>query len=91
MKIGRVVHSFKQTIQNIGADKYSLMPIVVPSVKEQHDIVDFIGKKLSTIYDILNRLNEELADLNSYKSSIITEAVTGKVDLRDWKKQKEAV
>lgn len=79
------------TIQNIGADKYSLMPIVVPSVKEQHDIVDFIGKKLSTIYDILNRLNEELTDLNSYKSSIITEAVTGKVDLRDWKKQKEAV
>lgn len=68
-----------------------MMPIVVPSVKEQHDIVDFIGKKLSTIYDILNRLNEELADLNSYKSSIITEAVTGKVDLRDWKKQKEAV
>ena len=26
-----------------------------------------------------------VADLKSYKSSVISEAVTGKVDLRDWK------
>lgn len=75
------------TIQNIGADKYSLLPIAIPpSRKQQQIIIDFINKKLINIDAALDELRAEVEDLKSYKSSLITEAVTGKIDLRDWEK-----
>lgn len=73
------------TIQNIGADKYSTMPIVVPPIAEQTAIVEHLNGKLQQIDTSITELNSQIADLQSYKSAIITEAVTGKVDLRDWK------
>lgn len=72
------------TIQNIGADKYSMLPIVVPPLVEQQSIIEYANFKLSKIEKIILELKSQIVDLNAYKSSIITEAVTGKVDLRDW-------
>ena len=73
------------TIPNIGADKYSLLPIVVPSVQEQQRIIDYLNVRLGAISAILSDLQSQIDDLKAYKSSMITAAVTGKVDLRDWK------
>ena len=65
--------------------------ITIPPDKEQAEIVYYLDRKTKDIDSSSVLVNEELAELKSYKSSLITEAVTGKVDLRDWKKQKEAV
>lgn len=73
------------TIQNIGADKYSLLPIVVPSIEEQQSIIAYVNAKLGVIVNVLADIQSQIEDLKAYKSSIITEAVTGKMDLRDWK------
>lgn len=73
------------TIQNIGADKYSLLPIVVPSIEEQKDIIEYANTKLGKLDCVLADIKSQIDDLKAYKSSIITEAVTGKVDLRGWK------
>ncbi len=73
------------TIQNIGADKYSLLPIVVPSIEEQQKILDHVNAKLGKLANVLTDIQTQIEDLKAYKSSIITEAVTGKIDLRDWK------
>ena len=73
------------TIQNIGADKYSLLPIVVPSIEEQQKILDHVNAKLGKLANVLTNIQTQIEDLKAYKSAIITEAVTGKVDLRDWK------
>lgn len=71
------------TIQNIGADKYSTMPIIVPStIDEQTKIVEQIEKKLITVDASVSELQSQIEDLKSYKTSLITEAVTGKIDLR---------
>ena len=71
------------TIQNIGADKYSTMPILVPStIKEQTMIVEQIETKIKNINLSITELKFQIEDLRTYKSSLITEAVTGKVDLR---------
>lgn len=72
------------TIQNIGADKYNEMPIALPSMDEQQAIADYLDGKISQIDHLVNEIHAQLADLRSYKSSLITEAVTGKVDVRDW-------
>lgn len=73
------------TIQNIGADKYSLLPIVVPSIEEQQKIIEYVNTKLGKLDRVLADIQSQISDLKAYKSSIITEAVTGKVDLRGWK------
>lgn len=77
------------TIQNIGADKYSLLPIVVPSIDEQQRILDYVNAKLCKLSSVITDVQSQIDDLKKYKSSIITEAVTGKVDLRDWKPYKK--
>ena len=74
------------TIQNIGADKYSLLPIPVPPVYEQQVIIDYIDEKTVAIDANLSEIQKGIEDLKAYKSSLITEAVTGKIDLRGWNK-----
>ncbi len=64
------------------------LQIVVPNIEEQKNIVGFINKKVSVIKEGIENLQIQLSDLKSYKSSLITEAVTGKIDLRDWQTKK---
>lgn len=62
--------------------------IPVPPVKEQ----DLIMKYLSQIIDKINQstslLFSQIQKLKSYRQSIISEAVTGKIDVRDWQAPK---
>jgi type I restriction enzyme, S subunit len=76
------------TIQNIGADKYSILPIPLPSRSEQQKIVNYLNDKIDKIGNAISEQEHQLSDLKSYKASLITEAVTGKIDLRDWQTQK---
>lgn len=71
------------TIQNIGADKYSTMPILVPStIKEQTMIVEKVETEIKSINQSITELKLQIEDLRTYKTALITEAVTGKIDLR---------
>ena len=72
------------TIQNIGADKYCALPITTPSSEEQKRIISFLSPKVNQIDTSISDIEHQLSDLKSYKSSLITVAVTGKIDLRDW-------
>ena len=64
------------------------LQIIVPNIEEQKNIVGFINKKVSVIKEGIENLQIQISDLKSYKSSLITEAVTGKIDLRDWQTKK---
>ena len=59
--------------------------VPVPSVVEQHAISAFLDKKTNELDTTISELQSQIEDLKAYKSSVISEAVTGKVDLRDWK------
>lgn len=59
--------------------------IPVPPCEEQECISEYLDNQTAQIDLTLAELQAEIADLQSFKSAIITEAVTGKVDLRDWK------
>ena len=62
--------------------------IPVPSLNEQQAIADYLDKKTSQIDSSIASLETQRDDLNALKQSIISEAVTGKIDLRDWKLKK---
>ena len=69
------------TIQNIGADKYSIIDVPQPPLAEQKAIAAYLDKKCGDI-DALRERNKKIIDsLQEYKQSLIYEAVTGKIEL----------
>ena len=68
----------QSTIQNIGADKYSVMPIIVPSLSEQQSIADYLDQKCSEIDELISIKQQKIEKLKAYTKSLIFECVTGK-------------
>jgi type I restriction enzyme S subunit len=73
----------QSTIQNIGADKYSIFPVIVPknknNIKEINKIVE--SKKIK-INEAINYRKQIIEKLEEYKKSLIYEVVTGKVEVQ---------
>ncbi len=69
------------TIQNIGADRYKEMPVILQPIKEQYNIVQYLNEKCNKIDSLIERKKDLLAKLESYKKSIIFEYVTGKKEV----------
>lgn len=63
----------------------------MPSLNEQIMIANYLDDKTSMIDETIDQITVQIVELKSYKSSLITEAVTGKIDLRDWKPKEENV
>ncbi len=66
------------TIQNIGADKYSELLIPIPPYSEQQQIVSYLEKQISIIESKIEKTNKMIELLKEYKTSLISEVVTGK-------------
>ena len=73
------------TQQNIGMRVLEKIQVPVPPVEEQIVISDYLNNINSETDRIMSGVKDQIDALKAYKSAIITEAVTGKVDLRDWK------
>lgn len=71
------------TIQNIGADKYNDFTFGLPPLIEQTQIVEFIEKRTSKIDLSINRIEKEISLIEEYRTALINEAVTGKIDIRE--------
>lgn len=65
--------------------------VPIPSGKEQIQIADYLDRKTKEIDETTIMVSTQISDLKSYKSALITEAVTGKIDLREWKSKEENV
>ena len=61
------------------------LPFLCPPIEEQNRIISFLEDKISTIRASIGEIQSQIEDLKAYKSSLISESVTGKVDLSDWK------
>ena len=58
--------------------------IPTPPLSEQRAIADYLDDKTRKIDEAITRL-EQVKELQAqYKQSLISEAVTGKIDVRDW-------
>jgi len=69
------------TIQNIGADRYSLMELPVPPLSEQRTIASYLDTKCSEIDALIAIKQSKIEELKEYKKSVIYEYVTGKKEV----------
>jgi len=60
------------------------LSIVAPSTKEQLDIVAFIEEQNNRIDNTLYKVQKEIELLKEYRQALIFEAVTGKIDVREY-------
>lgn len=70
------------TVNQLTVDVFGKMQIPLPSFAEQQEIVKFLDNKTSKIDDAISRIDEQIADLRAYRTALITDAVTGKIDVR---------
>lgn len=69
----------RATIQNIGADKYAELPVVVNLNKKiQKKTLSLLDDKVHAINKIIQQKKKLLNDLEEFKQSLIYEYVTGK-------------
>ena len=67
----------QSTIQNIGADRYSNLPISVPnSIDKQLRIVRYLNNFCSKFEAIIYNLQTSIEDYKKLKQAVITQAVT---------------
>ena len=69
-------------VQNIGADRYSNMPIIVPNnIEEQRSIVEYLNERCVGIDALIRKKQQYLTEIENYKKSLIYEYVTGKKEV----------
>lgn len=66
----------------ISADRIQNLHIPVPPLNEQRDIVEFILTKGKKIDQVITDTKTQLAYFKTYRQSLISEVVAGKVDVR---------
>lgn len=70
---------------NISQAIISNFKVIVPPLSEQQAIADFLDAKTAQIDELMGELTKQIDELTEYRQAVITEAVTGKVDVRDYK------
>ncbi|NRD76596.1 restriction endonuclease subunit S [Bacillus sp. BRMEA1] len=73
------------TRASLSQDLLKNFPVILPPVEEQHQIAYFLDFEMNTITEIITSLKEQINHLKEYRQSLIYEAVTGKIDVRNYK------
>jgi type I restriction enzyme S subunit len=60
-------------------DRYTIFPSII----EQNKIAGYLDRKTAQIEESKNRINKEIELLNQYRAALISEVVTGKIDVRN--------
>ncbi|MBU3626595.1 restriction endonuclease subunit S [Polynucleobacter sp. JS-Safj-400b-B2] len=69
---------------NLSQDDLKKIWIPIPGLDEQRTIVRFLDAKTAKVDEQVKKVESVIAKLLEYRSSLITNAVTGKIDVRDF-------
>lgn len=69
--------------QSIGYTEMKKLPILLPPLEEQLEIIEFLKVKVPENESVIELLKKQIKKLKEYRQSLIYEAVTGKIDVRD--------
>lgn len=70
---------------NLNADIVKKFKITIPPLDEQHQIVGNLNKEIPKIDSLIEKAELVIKLMQERRTAVISAAVTGKIDLRDWK------
>lgn len=78
-------------VTRVGLGVYDIKKAKIPvsPIKEQKDIFLYIQKEQYKIEKPITTIEKEIDLVEEYKTALIAEAVTGKIDVRDFKVPQE--
>ena len=65
---------------------YNLKEVFFPTppIQEQKEILNYISKEISTIDTLITKYQKQIDLMREYRTALISQAVTGKIDVREW-------
>jgi type I restriction enzyme S subunit len=79
------LNSTGSTRLRIGLNALKKLKFILPNLDQQNLISNYLVSFDDRYIETLNKLEKQISGLNDYRQAIISEAVTGKIDVRDWK------
>ena len=78
----RISGGIREGQWDLSPEAFENTMILLPSVQEQKEIIQYIDRKVAEIESLITQKKEQLTILDDYKKSVIYEYVTGKRVLR---------
>lgn len=69
---------------NLSVDRLSSIKVAIPTPTEQQNIVDYIKKEIVIIDTLITKYQKQIELMQEYRTALISQAVTGKIDVRHW-------
>ena len=70
------------TIQNVSAERYKNLQIPIPPLPEQQKIVAYLDAEGAKTDKAIAAVTRQIGLLKEYRTRLISDAVTGRIDLR---------
>ena len=71
------------TLANLNEQIVGRLPVVLPPLREQRAIVNWLKRHLDRANDLMKSAEKATERLQEYRTALITAAVTGKIDVRE--------
>lgn len=71
------------TYDSVTAEDVKNIVVIIPKLKEQQNIAKFLDRKTNEIDNLMIDIDGSIDILKEYKQSLISEVVTGKIDIRE--------
>ena len=81
--------SAKTTVDSLRMPMLANFPVAFPNKIEQAEILVFIKEESSTIDTLISKYQKQIDLMQEYRTSLISQAVTGKIDVREWQPKKQ--
>ena len=70
-------------MDNLNTNILKKFPLLVPPIQQQKDIVEHISQQTATIDYAIRKSGEQINSIRHYRTRLIADVVTGKLDVRD--------
>ena len=74
------------SMQNISQDVIKELPCLIPPLDEAQKLVENINGRLEVFNQITRKSQQQIQLMQERRTALISAAVTGKIDMRDWVK-----
>ena len=78
-----IVESMRSAQPHLNAEELGSASLLLPSPAEQTAITDYLNQMLSDTDNVIERTNREIGLLREYRTRLIADVVTGKLDVRE--------
>lgn len=72
------------TMAKVSQEHIKSWIIAIPPINEQVEIIDFLSKQLAEFERLFDAAHKLIHHLKERRSALISAAVTGKIDVRNW-------